>query len=208
MKIKRLLSICAISIFATALLVGCSSDSTENTSTDTTATDTASSSDSNTNDSTDTKDDSNDDKEDGKSTSSIAIPWDEVSDEYEDAAVEAKEEIVNASSISVDTLKSMTSTIRKDYKIIKDGVTKSNKDSAKEMFITGEKIEALAERASGISEEEFIKLGINAKNFVKALHGGGSVSLTDANYDLDTSLNVTKKLGNDKWKALAKKVNG
>lgn len=208
MKIKRLLSICAISIFAVALLAGCSSDSTENTSTDTTATDTTSSSDSNTNDSTDTKDDSNDEKEDGKSSSSIAIPWDEVSDEYEDAAVEAKEEIVNASSISTDTLKSMVSTIRKDYKAIKDGVTKANKDSAKEMFVTGEKIEALAERNSSVSDEEFVRLGTNAKDFVKALHGSGSTSLTDANYGLDTSLNVIKKLGNDKWKSFIKKLNG
>ena len=130
-----------------------------------------------------------------------------MSDDYEDAAVEAKNEITGADSISVSTLKSLADTIRKDYKVIKDGVTKSNKESAKEMFVTGAKIEALAERSSDVSEEEFIRLGTSAKDYVKALHGGGSTSLSDAYYDLDTGLTVTKKLGNDKWNALAKKLN-
>ncbi len=75
------------------------------------------------------------------------------------------------------------------------------------MFVTGAKIEALAERSSDVSDEEFIRLGTSAKVYVKARHGGGSTSLSDAYYDLDTGLTVTKKLGNDKWNALAKKLN-
>ena len=91
--------------------------------------------------------------------------------------------------------------------MIKDGVTKANKESAKEMFVTGAKIEALSERSSDVSDEEFVRLGTTAKDFVKALHGSGSTSLSDANYDLDTGLTVTKKLGDNKWNALVKKLN-
>ena len=195
MKLKRFLSLCAVCIFATVLLAGCSSDNTQDTQT---PTDTTSSD----NSQTDTSSDKTE-----KDTPSVSIPWNEVSDDYEDAAVEAKNEITGADSISVSTLKSLADTIRKDYKVIKDGVTKSNKESAKEMFVTGAKIEALAERSSDVSEEEFIRLGTSAKDYVKALHGGGSTSLSDAYYDLDTGLTVTKKLGNDKWNALAKKLN-
>ena len=195
MKLKRFLSLCAVCIFATVLLAGCSSDNTQDTQT---PTDTTSSD----NSQTDTSSDKTE-----KDTPSVSIPWNEVSDDYEDAAVEAKNEITATDSISVSTLKSLADTIRKDYKVIKDGVTKSNKASAKEMFVTGAKIEALAERSSDVSEEEFIRLGTSAKDYVKALHGGGSTSLSDAYYDLDTGLTVTKKLGNDKWNALAKKLN-
>lgn len=206
MKLKRFLSLCAVSIFATALLAGCSSDNTQDTQT---STDTTSSSSSQTDTSSGAQDSSSDSSSDKteKKSASVAIPWDEVSDEYEDAAAEAKNEITDAASISAGTLKSFADTIRKDYKVIKDGITKSNKDTAKEMFVTGAKIEALAERSSDVSDEEFIRLGTNAKDYVKALHGGGSASLSDTDYDLDTSLTVTKKLGNDKWNALAKKVN-
>lgn len=202
MKLKRFLSLCAVSIFAAALLAGCSSDNTQDTQA---SADTTSSDSSQADTSSDSQDTSSDDSE--KKSTSVAIPWDEVSDEYEDAAVDAKNEITGADSISVSTLKSLADTIRKDYKVIKDGITKSNKDTAKEMFVTGAKIEALAERSGDVSDEEFIKLGTSAKDYVKALHGSGSVSLSDANYDLDTSLTVTKKLGNDKWNALAKKLN-
>lgn len=195
MKLKRFLSLCAVCIFATVLLAGCSSDNTQDTQT---PTDTTSSD----NSQTDTSSDKTE-----KDTPSVSIPWNEVSDDYEDAAVEAKNEITGADSISVSTLKSLADTIRKDYKAIKDGVTKSNKESAKEMFVTGAKIEALAERSSDVSDEEFIRLGTSAKVYVKALHGGGSTSLSDAYYDLDTGLTVTKNLGNDKWNALAKKLN-
>ena len=216
MKLKRFLSLCAVCIFATVLLAGCSSDNTQDTqtSTDTTSsnnsqTDTSSDSQDTSSDSQDTSSDSQDTSSDKteKDTPSVSIPWNEVSDDYEDAAVEAKNEITGADSISVSTLKSLADTIRKDYKIIKDGVTKSNKESAKEMFVTGAKIEALAERSSDVSDEEFIRLGTSAKDYVKALHGGGSTSLSDAYYDLDTGLTVTKKLGNDKWNALVKKLN-
>ena len=203
MKLKRFLSLCAISIIAAALLVGCSSDN--NTQDAQTSADTTSSDSSKTDTSSDSQDTSSDKSE--KESPSVAIPWEEVSDDYEDAAAEAKSEITGADSISASTLKSLADTIRKDYKNIKDGVTKSNKESAKEMFVTGAKIEALAERSGDVSDEEFIKLGTKAKDYVKALHGGGSVSLSDANYDLDTGLTVTKKLGNDKWNALAKKLN-
>ena len=209
MKLKRFLSLCAVCIFATVLLAGCSSDNTQDTQkpTDTTSSDNSQTDTSS--DSQDTSSDSQDTSSDKteKDTPSVSIPWNEVSDDYEDAAVEAKNEITATDSISVSTLKSLADTIRKDYKVIKDGVTKSNKESAKEMFVTGAKIEALAERSSDVSEEEFIRLGTSAKDYVKALHGGGSTSLSDAYYDLDTGLTVTKKLGNDKWNALAKKLN-
>ena len=195
MKLKRFLSLCAVCIFATVLLAGCSSDNTQDTQT---PTDTTSSN----NSQTDTSSDKTE-----KDTPSVSIPWNEVSDDYEDTAVEAKNEITGADSISASTLKSLADTIRKDYKAIKDGVTISNKESAKEMFVTGAKIEALAERSSDVSDEEFIRLGTSAKVYVKARHGGGSTSLSDAYYDLDTGLTVTKKLGNDKWNALAKKLN-
>lgn len=195
MKLKRFLSLCAVCIFATVLLAGCSSDNTQDTQT---PTDTTSSN----NSQTDTSSDKTE-----KDTPSVSIPWNEVSDDYEDTAVEAKNEITGADSISASTLKSLADTIRKDYKAIKDGVTILNKESAKEMFVTGAKIEALAERSSDVSDEEFIRLGTSAKVYVKALHGGGSTSLSDAYYDLDTGLTVTKKLGNDKWNALAKKLN-
>ena len=209
MKLKRFLSLCAVCIFATVLLAGCSSDNTQDTQT---STDTTSSNNSQTDTSSDSQDTSSDSQDTSsdkteKNTPSVSIPWNEVSDDYEDAAVEAKNEITGADSISVSTLKSLADTIRKDYKIIKDGVTKSNKESAKEMFVTGAKIEALAERSSDVSDEEFIRLGTSAKDYVKALHGGGSTSLSDAYYDLDTGLTVTKKLGNDKWNALVKKLN-
>ena len=209
MKLKRFLSLCAVCIFATVLLAGCSSDNTQDTQT---STDTTSSNNSQTDTSSDSQDTSSDSQDTSsdkteKDTPSVSIPWNEVSDDYEDAAVEAKNEITGEDSISVSTLKSLADTIRKDYKIIKDGVTKSNKESAKEMFVTGAKIEALAERSSDVSDEEFIRLGTSAKNYVKALHGGGSTSLSDAYYDLDTGLTVTKKLGNDKWNALVKKLN-
>lgn len=209
MKLKRFLSLCAVCIFATVLLAGCSSDNTQDTQT---PTDTTSSNNSQTDTSSDSQDTSSDSQDTSsdkteKNTPSVSIPWNEVSDDYEDAAVEAKNEITGADSISVSTLKSLADTIRKDYKIIKDGVTKSNKESAKEMFVTGAKIEALAERSSDVSDEEFIRLGTSAKDYVKALHGGGSTSLSDAYYDLDTGLTVTKKLGNDKWNALVKKLN-
>ena len=209
MKLKRFLSLCAVCIFATVLLAGCSSDNTQDTQT---PTDTTSSNNSQTDTSSDSQDTSSDSQDTSsdkteKNTPSVSIPWNEVSDDYEDAAVEAKNEITGEDSISVSTLKSLADTIRKDYKIIKDGVTKSNKESAKEMFVTGAKIEALAERSSDVSDEEFIRLGTSAKNYVKALHGGGSTSLSDAYYDLDTGLTVTKKLGNDKWNALVKKLN-
>ena len=209
MKLKRFLSLCAVCIFATVLLAGCSSDNTQDTQT---STDTTSSNNSQTDTSSDSQDTSSDSQDASsdkteKDTPSVSIPWNEVSDDYEDAAVEAKNEITGEDSISVSTLKSLADTIRKDYKIIKDGVTKSNKESAKEMFVTGAKIEALAERSSDVSDEEFIRLGTSAKNYVKALHGGGSTSLSDAYYDLDTGLTVTKKLGNDKWNALVKKLN-
>ena len=209
MKLKRFLSLCAVCIFTTVLLAGCSSDNTQDTQT---PTDTTSSNNSQTDTSSDSQDTSSDSQDTSsdkteKDTPSVSIPWNEVSDDYEDAAVEAKNEITGADSISVSTLKSLADTIRKDYKIIKDGVTKSNKESAKEMFVTGAKIEALAERSSDVSEEEFIRLGTSAKDYVKALHGGGSTSLSDAYYDLDTGLTVTKKLGNDKWNALVKKLN-
>ena len=209
MKLKRFLSLCAVCIFATVLLAGCSSDNTQDTQT---PTDTTSSNNSQTDTSSDSQDTSSDSQDTSsdkteKDTPSVSIPWNEVSDDYEDAAVEAKNEITGEDSISVSTLKSLADTIRKDYKIIKDGVTKSNKESAKEMFVTGAKIEALAERSSDVSDEEFIRLGTSAKDYVKALHGGGSTSLSDAYYDLDTGLTVTKKLGNDKWNALVKKLN-
>ena len=209
MKLKRFLSLCAVCIFATVLLAGCSSDNTQDTQT---PTDTTSSNNSQTDTSSNSQDTSSDSQDTSsdkteKNTPSVSIPWNEVSDDYEDAAVEAKNEITGADSISVSTLKSLADTIRKDYKIIKDGVTKSNKESAKEMFVTGAKIEALAERSSDVSDEEFIRLGTSAKDYVKALHGGGSTSLSDAYYDLDTGLTVTKKLGNDKWNALVKKLN-
>ena len=209
MKLKRFLSLCAVCIFATVLLAGCSSDNTQDAQT---PTDTTSSNNSQTDTSSDSQDTSSDSQDTSsdkteKDTPSVSIPWNEVSDDYEDAAVEAKNEITGADSISVSTLKSLADTIRKDYKIIKDGVTKSNKESAKEMFVTGAKIEALAERSSDVSDEEFIRLGTSAKDYVKALHGGGSTSLSDAYYDLDTGLTVTKKLGNDKWNALVKKLN-
>lgn len=209
MKLKRFLSLCAVCIFATVLLVGCSSDNTQDTQTPTDTTSSDNSQTDTSSDSQDTSSDSQDTSSDKteKDTPSVSIPWNEVSDDYEDAAVEAKNEITGADSISVSTLKSLADTIRKDYKVIKDGVTKSNKESAKEMFVTGAKIEALAERSSDVSEEEFIRLGTSAKNYVKALHGGGSTSLSDAYYDLDTGLTVTKKLGNDKWNALVKKLN-
>jgi len=209
MKLKRFLSLCAVCIFATVLLAGCSSDNTQDTQTPTDTTSSDNSQTDTSSDSQDTSSDSQDTSSDKteKDTPSVSIPWNEVSDDYEDAAVEAKNEITGADSISVSTLKSLADTIRKDYKVIKDGVTKSNKESAKEMFVTGAKIEALAERSSDVSEEEFIRLGTSAKDYVKALHGGGSTSLSDAYYDLDTGLTVTKKLGNDKWNALAKKLN-
>lgn len=209
MKLKRFLSLCAVCIFATVLLAGCSSDNTQDTQTPTDTTSSDNSQTDTSSDSQDTSSDSQDTSSDKteKDTPSVSIPWNEVSDDYEDAAVEAKNEITGADSISVSTLKSLADTIRKDYKVIKDGVTKSNKESAKEMFVTGAKIEALAERSSDVSEEEFIRLGTSAKNYVKALHGGGSTSLSDAYYDLDTGLTVTKKLGNDKWNALVKKLN-
>lgn len=202
MKLKRCLSLCAVSIFAVALLAGCSSDNTTDTQT---SADTTSSGSSQADTSSDPQDTSSDDSE--KKSTSVAIPWNEVSDGYEDAAAEAKNEVVNASSISKDDLKTWSSTIRKNYKVIKDGVTKANKESAKEMFVTGAKIEALSERSSDVSDEEFVRLGTTAKDFVKALHGGGSASLSDTYYDLDTSLTVTKKLGDDKWNALVKKLN-
>ena len=202
MKLKRFLSLCAVCIFATVLLAGCSSDNTQDTQT---SADTTSSNNSQTDTSSDSQDTSSDKTE--KDTPSVSIPWNEVSDDYEDTAVEAKNEITGADSISASTLKSLADTIRKDYKAIKDGVTKSNKESAKEMFVTGAKIEALAERSSDVSDEEFIRLGTSAKVYVKALHGGGSTSLSDAYYDLDTGLTITKKLGNDKWNALVKKLN-
>lgn len=202
MKLKRCLSLCAVSIFAAALLAGCSSDNTTDTQT---SADTTSSGSSQADTSSDPQDTSSDDSE--KKSTSVAIPWNEVSDGYEDAAAEAKNEVVNASSISKDDLKTWSSTIRKNYKVIKDGVTKANKESAKEMFVTGAKIEALSERSSDVSDEEFVRLGTTAKDFVKALHGGGSASLSDTYYDLDTSLTVTKKLGDDKWNALVKKLN-
>ena len=209
MKLKRFLSLCAVCIFATVLLAGCSSDNTQDTQT---PTDTTSSNNSQTDTSSDSQDTSSDSQDTSsdkteKDTPSVSIPWNEVSDDYEDAAVEAKNEITGADSISASTLKSLADTIRKDYKAIKDGVTKSNKESAKEMFVTGAKIEALAERSSDVSDEEFIRLGTSAKVYVKALHGGGSSSLSDAYYDLDTGLTITKKLGNDKWNALVKKLN-
>ena len=209
MKLKRFLSLCAVCIFATVLLAGCSSDNTQDTQTPTDTTSSDNSQTDTSSDSQDTSSDSQDTSSDKteKDTPSVSIPWNEVSDDYEDAAVEAKNEITGADSISVSTLKSLADTIRKDYKVIKDGVTKSNKESAKEMFVTGAKIEALAERSSDVSEEEFIRLGTSAKDYVKALHGGGSTSLSDAYYDLDTGLTVTKNLGNDKWNALAKKLN-
>lgn len=209
MKLKRFLSLCAVCIFATVLLAGCSSDNTQDTQTPTDTTSSDNSQTDTSSDSQDTSSDSQDTSSDKteKDTPSVSIPWNEVSDDYEDAAVEAKNEITGADSISVSTLKSLADTIRKDYKVIKDGVTKSNKESAKEMFVTGAKIEALAERSSDVSEEEFVRLGTSAKNYVKALHGGGSTSLSDAYYDLDTGLTVTKKLGNDKWNALVKKLN-
>lgn len=209
MKLKRFLSLCAVCIFATVLLAGCSSDNTQDTQTPTDTTSSDNSQTDTSSDSQDTSSDSQDTSSDKteKDTPSVSIPWNEVSDDYEDAAVEAKNEITGADSISVSTLKSLADTIRKDYKVIKDGVTKSNKESAKEMFVTGAKIEALAERSSDVSEEEFIRLGTSAKNYVKALHGGGATSLSDAYYDLDTGLTVTKKLGNDKWNALVKKLN-
>lgn len=202
MKLKRFLSLCAVSIFAAALLAGCSSDNTQDTQA---SADTTSSDSSQTDTSSDSQDTSSDDSE--KKSTSVAIPWNEVSDGYEDAAAEAKNEVVNASSISKDDLKAWSSAIRKNYKVIKDGVTKANKESAKEMFVTGAKIEALSERSSDVSDEEFVLLGTTAKNYVKALHGGGSASLSDTYYDLDTSLTVTKKLGDDKWNALVKKLN-
>ncbi|MGN1205672.1 MAG: hypothetical protein ACI4SQ_01650 [Eubacterium sp.] len=202
MKIKHFLSICAVGIFAVALLVGCSSESTEDTQTPTETTSTDSTQ---ADTSKDTTSSSPDDSK--KKSSSIQIPWYEVSDEYEDAAAESRDELVNAATITRDDLKALVKTIRKDYKAIKKGVTKSNKDSAKEMFVIGEKIEALTERGSNLSEEEFILLGTSAKKYVKALHGGGSAALSDANYDLDTSLNVVKNLGNDRWNALVKKLN-
>ncbi|HBZ63916.1 MAG TPA: hypothetical protein DEO89_04785 [Lachnospiraceae bacterium] len=202
MKLKRFLSLCAVSIFAAALLAGCSSDNTQDTQT---SADTTSSNSSQTDTSSDSQDTSSDDSE--KKSTSVAIPWDEVSDGYEDAAAEAKNEVVNAASISKEDLKSWSSTIRKDYKVIKDGVTKANKETAKEMFVTGAKIEALSERSGDVSDEEFVHLGTTAKDYVKALHGGGSASLSDTYYDLDTSLTVTKKLGDDKWNALVKKLN-
>ena len=209
MKLKRFLSLCAVCIFATVLLAGCSSDNTQDTQTPTDTTSSDNSQTDTSSDSQDTSSDSQDTSSDKteKDTPSVSIPWNEVSDDYEDAAVEAKNEITGADSISASTLKSLADTIRKDYKAIKDGVTKSNKESAKEMFVTGAKIEALAERSSDVSDEEFISLGTSAKVYVKALHGGGSTSLSDAYYDLDTGLTITKKLGNDNWNALAKKLN-
>ncbi len=209
MKLKRFLSLCAVCIFATVLLAGCSSDNTQDTQTPTDTTSSDNSQTDTSSDSQDTSSDSQDTSSDKteKDTPSVSIPWNEVSDDYEDAAVEAKNEITGADSISASTLKSLADTIRKDYKAIKDGVTKSNKESAKEMFVTGAKIEALAERSSDVSDEEFIRLGTSAKVYVKALHGGGSSSLSDAYYDLDTGLTITKKLGNDKWNALVKKLN-
>ena len=209
MKLKRFLSLCAVCIFATVLLAGCSSDNTQDTQTPTDTTSSDNSQTDTSSDSQDTSSDSQDTSSDKteKDTPLVSIPWNEVSDDYEDAAVEAKNEITGADSISASTLKSLADTIRKDYKAIKDGVTKSNKESAKEMFVTGAKIEALAERSSDVSDEEFIRLGTSAKVYVKALHGGGSTSLSDAYYDLDTGLTITKKLGNDKWNALVKKLN-
>ena len=201
MKLKRFLSLCAVSIFAAALLAGCSSDNTQ----DTQASADATSSDSSQSDTSSDSQDSSGDSD--KKSNTVSISWDEVSDGYEDAAAEAKNEVVNAASISKEDLKAWSSTIRKDYKVIKDGVTKANKETAKEMFVTGAKIEALGERSGDVSDEEFVRLGTTAKDYVKALHGGGSTSLSDANYDLDTSLTVTKKLADDKWNAILKKIN-
>lgn len=158
MKLKRFLSLCAVCIFATVLLAGCSSDNTQDTQTPTDTTSSDNSQTDTSSDSQDTSSDSQDTSSDKteKDTPSVSIPWNEVSDDYEDAAVEAKNEITATDSISVSTLKSLADTIRKDYKVIKDGVTKSNKESAKEMIVTGAKMMALAERSSDVSEEEFI----------------------------------------------------
>lgn len=139
MKLKRFLSLCAVCIFCHS--IACRmfhqiihktlrhqqiQQSSGNSQTDT---------------SSDSQDTSSDKTE--KDTPSVSIPWNEVSDDYEDAAVEAKNEITGADSISVSTLKSLADTIRKDYKVIKDGVTKSNKESAKEMFVTARRLRHL-----------------------------------------------------------------
>ena len=108
MKLKRFLSLCAVCIFATVLLAGCSSDNTQDTQTPTDTTSSDNSQTDTSSDSQDTSSDSQDTSSDKteKDTPSVSIPWNEVSDDYEDAAVEAKNEITATDSISVRTTKS------------------------------------------------------------------------------------------------------
>lgn len=129
----------------------------------------------------------------------IATVWTDVEDEFIKMEENAETSIKNMIKMDRDDLKEATAVIEEAYGELKDGVTKDTEKYAKAMYKAGHKLEVMGEKYTGIADHEIVKLGMDAKAYVKHLYGEAEVDYSKVKTDVEKGLKNVKGYSEEEW---------
>lgn len=129
----------------------------------------------------------------------IGTKWNEAKTDYETLETEAKTELDKQKNISKEDVNQLIKTVEDDYAKLKNGIDDSNKDTAKEMYKAAHKLELLGERNATAKDNEIVKIGAHAKEYIRHLHGEGERNFSDVTNDIETGFNNVKNFTEDAW---------
>lgn len=138
-------------------------------------------------------------KEIEKFEGKVEIAWVDAKDEFIKLEQNAEDSIKDMIKMDRDDLKEATAVIDEAYGKIKDGVTKDTEKYAKAMYEAGHKLEAMGAKYEDVAEHEIVKLGADAKAYVKHLYGEAEVDYSKVKTDVEKGLENVKGYSKEEW---------
>ena len=132
-------------------------------------------------------------------TGNVGTKWDEVKTDYQKLENEAKTELDKQKNISKEDVNKLIDTVKDDYAKLKDGIDNDNKQTAQEMYKAAHKLELLGERNETAKDNEIVRIGTNAKEYIRHLHGEGDRNFGDVTNDIETGFEKIGDFTENVW---------
>ncbi|MGF6375229.1 Skp family chaperone for outer membrane proteins [Clostridiales Family XIII bacterium PM5-7] len=132
----------------------------------------------------------------------ITTVWTDVKDEFTALEETAAADLDAAEKIEAAEVKKLAGVIETNYEKVKDGVTEETQKYAKEMYEAAHKLEALGEKYADAADHEMVKLGKDAKAYVKHLYGEAEADYSVVKADVEKGIEAAKGYADEDWTKL------
>ena len=132
-------------------------------------------------------------------TGNVGTKWSDAKSDYQKLENEAKTELDKQKNISKEDVNKLIDTVKDDYAKLKDGIDNDNKQTAQEMYKAAHKLELLGERNETAKDNEIVRIGTNAKEYIRHLHGEGDRNFGDVTNDIETGFEKIGDFTENVW---------